>query len=69
MAELMGKAPEEISDADTRDTVESWSSLADVQLLHLVSVETGIAAEEELLGYESVGALLDELERRGAFQS
>jgi acyl carrier protein len=56
-----------LQDADTRASVENWSSLVDVQILAVISAELGLEADRELLNYESVGALLAILERRKAF--
>jgi hypothetical protein len=65
--EIMGAPAGSLRDSDTRETVADWSSLADVQILALIASELRLDEDPELLSYESVGELLDELERRGAF--
>jgi acyl carrier protein len=56
-----------LQDTDTRESIENWSSLADVQVLAVISGELGFEADRDLLNYESIGELLTILERRKAF--
>jgi len=56
-----------LKETDTRDGLEEWSSLADVEILTVILSEFGLEADDELLGYESVGELLGILEGRHAF--
>ena len=65
LEEVLSVAPGSLSDSDTRDTLESWSSLKDVEIHTIIASEFGIDAE--LLDYESVGELLGLLEERHAF--
>ena len=67
LEETLGVPPRALQPTDTRDTVEGWSSLTDVTILTIVFSELGIEAEEELLDYQSVGELLEILDRRRAF--
>jgi acyl carrier protein len=53
-----------LMDADSRDTVEAWSSLADAQILASITSEFGLEPEAELLEAETVGELLNLLEQR-----
>jgi acyl carrier protein len=53
-----------LNDSDTRDTVEGWSSLADVSIVTFVSSQFGIDPDVELLEAESVGDLLHLLQER-----
>ena len=53
-----------LTEADSRDTVETWSSLADVQILTSISSEFGLEPEPELLEAETIGDLLNVLELR-----
>lgn len=53
-----------LTDADSRDTVEGWSSIADVQILTSITSEFGLEPEADLLEAETVGDLLDVLELR-----
>ena len=54
-----------LADSDGRESVGNWSSLADVEILTVISSELGI--EADALEYETVGELLDHLDNRGAF--
>jgi hypothetical protein len=56
-----------LKDSDTRDTVETWTSLADIQILTLVASDLGVEADPELLQAETVGELLHALEERAVF--
>lgn len=67
LEEILSVPTGTLKDTDTRDTIEEWSSLADVEILTLVLSEFGIETDNELLQYESVGELLGILERRHAF--
>lgn len=65
--EILAAPPGSLRDSDTRETVSDWSSLADVQIMTVIASELRLEQDPELLSYESVGELLDELDRRGAF--
>jgi hypothetical protein len=67
LEDLLGAAPGSLRDDDTRETVPEWSSLADVQIMTVIASELRLDQDPELLSCESVGELLDELGRRGAF--
>jgi acyl carrier protein len=67
LEDILGVAPGALKTTDTRESVPGWSSLTDVTILTVIFSELGIEAEEDLLDYESVGDLLDILERRNAF--
>jgi acyl carrier protein len=67
LEEILGVAPGGLQLTDTRESMPGWSSLTDVNILTVIFSELGIEAEEDLLDYQSVGELLDILERRGAF--
>lgn len=54
-----------LSESDSRESVETWSSLADVEILAVISSEFGIDAET--FEYDTVGELMRELEDRNAF--
>ena len=53
-----------LTDADSRDTVEAWSSLADAQILTSITSEFGLEPEAELLEAETIGDLLNILDLR-----
>ena len=42
LEEIFGTPRGSLKDSDTRDTVEGWTSLADVQVLSVISSEFGI---------------------------
>jgi hypothetical protein len=69
LEEILSVPPGSLQDSDTRETVEGWSSLVDVQLMTVMGSELALDEDPELVSFESVGELLDELERRGAFTS
>jgi acyl carrier protein len=58
-----------LTDADNRETVETWSSIADVQILTSITSEFGLEPEAELLEAETIGDLLKILENRNIFSS
>ena len=67
LEEILGVAPGALQTTDTRQTIPVWSSLTDVTILTVIFSELGIEAEDDLLDYQSVGDLLDVLERLNAF--
>jgi acyl carrier protein len=54
-----------LQDSDSRDTIESWSSIADVQIVTYLSSELGIEADAELIEAETFGDLVKKLEEMG----
>lgn len=65
LEEILRVPPGTLAETETRETLENWSSLVDVQILTIISSELGVDAE--LLEYETVGELLDLLDRQQAF--
>lgn len=65
LEEILAAPPGSLKESDTRDSVENWSSLADVEILTVISSELDIDAEP--IEYESVGDLVAALERQQAF--
>ena len=53
--------------SDTRDSVKTWESFVDVDLLNLIEKEFGIEAESEIMEQETFGELLQLVESKGAF--
>jgi len=51
-----------LQDSDSRDTIESWSSIADVQIVTYLSSELGIEPDAELIEAETFGDLVKKLE-------
>jgi acyl carrier protein len=68
MEEILGAAPRTLREADSRDTVAQWTSLADVQIFTVITSEFGIEPDGELIAAETVGDLLQVLQSQGAFQ-
>jgi acyl carrier protein len=58
-----------LQDSDSRETVGSWSSIADVQILTTITSEFGLEPDVALLEAETVGDLLDALETKNAFSA
>jgi acyl carrier protein len=65
LEEILRVSPGQLSESDTRESVGTWSSLADVEILTVISSELGLDAE--LFEYETVGELLTQLEDRQLF--
>jgi hypothetical protein len=66
LEEILSVPPGTLTDGDTRESVRAWTSLADVQIVTIIASELQMDDDPELIDYNSVGDLLDELERRGA---
>lgn len=58
-----------LKESDSRATIGTWSSLADVQILTVVSSEFGIEPDAALMEAETVGDLIRLLQARNAFSS
>jgi hypothetical protein len=67
LEEILSVAPGSLQDSDTRDTVKDWSSLVDVQIMTVIGSDLALDEDPELMSFDSVGELLDELEQRSAF--
>ena len=65
LEEMFRVPPGSLKESDSRETLENWSSLVDVEILTIISAELGV--EAELLEYETVGELLDLLAEQQAF--
>lgn len=63
--DLFGVPGGSLKDSDSRDTIEGWSSIEDVNLLALIQSESGIDASAELLQAETIGELIGALEQKG----
>jgi acyl carrier protein len=66
--EILGLQRGALKDSDSRKTIESWSSLVDVQIVALVSSETGIEPDAELMEAETFGELVRILDAKNAFR-
>lgn len=69
LEEILQVTPGSLRDTDSRVTVETWSSLADVQILTSITSDFGVEPDAELLEAETIGALLDILEDRGVLSA
>ena len=67
--EVLGVTPNALTASDTRETVEGWTSVADVQILTAVVSELGLEMDADLVQAETLGELLDGLEEKGAFSA
>lgn len=65
LEEILHVPPGTLDDSDSRHSLESWSSLADVEILTIIGSELGL--DGELFEYETIGELLDLLEHHNAF--
>lgn len=54
-----------LKDTDTRETIETWTSLADVKMITYISSETGLEPDTDLLEAESFGDLVTALKSKG----
>jgi hypothetical protein len=66
--EILGLPSGALKDSDSRKTIESWSSLADVQIVAFVSSEGGIEPDAELMEAETFGELVRVLDAKNAFR-
>ena len=67
LEEILRVSPGSLTESDTRETIENWSSLLDVEIMTILGSELGVDAE--LLEYETVGELLDLLEGQQVFST
>lgn len=65
LEEVLRVPHDSLKESDSRETIENWSSLVDVEIMTIISAELGV--EAELLEYETVGELLDLLAGQQAF--
>ena len=56
-----------LKESDSRETVASWSSIADVQILTTITSEFGLEPDMALLEAETVSDLLEALDTKNAF--
>lgn len=67
MEDILGLGRDTLKESDSRETIEGWTSLADVQLFGLIENDLGIEADSELIEAGTVGELTRILDERGAF--
>lgn len=56
-----------LQDTYSRETLDSWTSVADMKIFTAISTEFGVEPDTELLGAETIGDLLQVLEARCVF--
>ena len=66
--EILGVPPRTLREDDSRESVEQWTSLADVQIFSLIASEFDIEVESEMIEAETVGDLLGMLQSKGVFR-
>jgi acyl carrier protein len=66
--EILGLDRQTLREQDSRENIDPWTSLADVQIFSLIETEFGIEPNDELITAETVGDLLRILQNRGAFR-
>jgi len=70
LEDILGVPRGALLDTDNRQTIGTWSSLADVQIAIVLAAELGLDDDDaETLTYDSVGDLMSMLDRRAAFQA
>lgn len=62
--EILELEPGSLKESDSRDTISTWTSLADVKIVTFISSEFGVEPEAELLEAETFGDLLRTLEEQ-----
>lgn len=67
LEEILDVPPGSLRDTDTRQTIEGWSSLTDVQILAAIWSELGVDAEPDTFVFENVGELMALLDEHQAF--
>jgi acyl carrier protein len=68
LEEIFGLERRTLREDSGRETVDEWTSVADVQIFSLIESEFGIEPNEQLIGAETVGELLRVLQDHGAFR-
>jgi acyl carrier protein len=66
LEDILELPPGTLADADSRETLKTWSSLADVQILTAIAGELGVEPDPALLEVETVGDMIAILRERSA---
>jgi hypothetical protein len=66
--EIRGLERRTLKEEISPDTIEQWTSYADVQIFSLIESESGIELDNELIAAETVDDLLRGLQNHGAFR-
>jgi len=65
--DILGVANGTLDDSASRDTIESWSSLADARIVVFVASELGVEPDAEMMEAETLGDLIRVLDDKSAF--
>ncbi len=65
--DILELPPGSLKETDTRDTIGTWTSLADVKILTYIASETGLEPDTDLLEAETFGDLVTTLKSKGVF--
>jgi hypothetical protein len=65
LEDIFDVRPGSLKESDSRDTVENWSSLEDLNILAMIRTDLGLEAGAELLQVETVGELMNLLVDKG----
>jgi acyl carrier protein len=69
LEEILDVPPGSLKEGETRDSIEGWSSLTDVQILTAIWSELQLEVDPDEFAFESVGELLSLLEANQAFSA
>lgn len=67
--DILGIPHGTLQDSDSRNSIEAWSSIADVQIIAYISSESGVEPDAELMEAETFGELVRLLGEKAAFQA
>jgi hypothetical protein len=56
-----------LKETDSRETVKTWSSFTDVDIVEFVESKFGVEAEADLMEAETFGDILRNLDSKGVF--
>lgn len=62
--EILELPPDSLQDSDSRDTIPTWTSLADVKIVTFIASEFGVEPDGELMEAETFGELVKALETK-----
>ncbi|MBV8820663.1 MAG: hypothetical protein JO022_20045 [Acidobacteriaceae bacterium] len=62
--EILELPPDSLQDSDSRDSIPTWTSLADVKIVTFVASEFGVEPDPELMEAQTFGELVKALEEK-----
>jgi hypothetical protein len=66
--DVFGVPAGSLKDSDSRETIETWSSLEDLNLLAMIHTELGWNADAEVIQVETIGELIELLDSKGVLK-